>query len=90
MTWLIEICLEGQLLIKYCLIKHLILLKKGKDDCYQGCHASVVYDFLDKNLAGSGVKNENILNEKLAKELHTPIMRKFNKSNVGLSLKDNL
>ena len=50
----------------------------------------MVYNFLDKNLAGSGVKNENILNEKLAKELHTPIMRKFKKSNVGLSLKDNL
>ena len=71
MTWLMEILkvyLEEQLLIKYCVVKHLILLKNPKYDGYQRGIASMVYKCLDKKTsatrankyAGSSIKNENI------------------------------
>ena len=39
----------------------------------------MVYKFFDKKTSGSGIKNENISNKRLAEELHKPIIRKFNK-----------
>ena len=39
----------------------------------------MVYKFFDKNPSGSGIKNENISNKELAKELNKPIIRKFKK-----------
>ena len=39
----------------------------------------MVYKFFDKKTSGSGIKNENISNKELAKELHKQIIRKFNK-----------
>ena len=42
----------------------------------------------DKSAAGSGVKD--IRNEKLAKEIHKTIIRKFKKRQVYSSFKDNI
>ena len=50
------------------------IAKNSKYDGYQRGLASVVYKFFDKTSAGSGVNmNEN--NERLAEELHKPIIR---------------
>ena len=50
------------------------IAKNPKYDGYQRELASVVYNFFDKTSAGSGVNmNEN--NERLAEELHKPIIR---------------
>ena len=114
MAWLMEILkiwLEEQLLIKYCIIKHLILLqmrnmfyiKNPKYDVYQQVLASMVYKYFDKKTSGdaatlawseilgswatrniSTVKNENMSNNKLAAELHKPIVRKFKKKKSTL------
>ena len=54
------------------------IAKNPKYDGYQRGLASMVYKFFDKNSAGRGV-NTNVNNEKLAKELHKPIIRKFKK-----------
>ena len=43
----------------------------------------------DKSASGSSIKNENISNQELAKELHKPI-RKFQKRKVQSSLIDNI
>ena len=40
------------------------------------------YKFFDKKTFGSGIKNENISNKELTKELHKPIIIKFNKREV--------
>ena len=39
----------------------------------------MVYKFFDKRTSGSGIKNENMLHQALAEELHTPIIRKCEK-----------
>ena len=36
----------------------------------------------DKSASGSGIKNENISNQKLVEELHKPIIKKFKKRKV--------
>ena len=84
MTWLIEILLEEKYLMKYCVIKHLILLKIP-NMIYIWKLVSMVYKCFDKKSAlstdqsasGSGIKNENISNEELTEELHKPITRKL-------------
>ena len=58
--------------------------KNPKYDGYQRGLASMVYKFFDQKTSGSGIKNDHILNKELAKELHKPIIRKFNKKNVHL------
>ena len=52
--------------------------KHPKYDGYQRGLASMVYKFFDKISAGSGV-NTHTNNEKLAKELHKPIVKKSKK-----------
>ena len=52
-------------------------------------------DFIDLNrrnrtFSGSGIKNENILNKKLAEELHKAIIGKFNKRKVHSPFIDNI
>ena len=47
---------------------------------YQRGLASMVYKFLDKKSAGSGIINEP--SYQLANELHKPIIRKFKKRKV--------
>ena len=43
-----------------------------------------------KKTSGSGIKNENILNKELAKELHKPIIKKFKKRKVQSPFRDNI
>ena len=49
--------------------------KNLKSDGYQRGPASMVEIFFGKNTSGGGVKNENLLNMELTKELHKPIIR---------------
>ena len=65
------------LLIKYYVIKHLILLNIRNG--HQRGFASMIYKFFDKKTSGSAIKNENISNKELAKELYKPIIKEFNK-----------
>ena len=48
------------------------------------------YKFFDKKTSGSGIKNENISNKELAKELYKPIIRKFKKRKVHSSFMENI
>ena len=82
--------IEEHLLIKYYVIKHLILLKIQKYDGYQHGLALIVYKFFDKKISGSSIKNENISNKELAEELHKPIIRKFNERKVHSPFLSNI
>ena len=53
------------------------IAKDTRHDGYQRGLASMVYKFFDKKTTGSGANNEIKQNEKLAEELHKPIIRKF-------------
>ena len=54
----------------------------------------MVYKFFDKKSKGSGVKHVNtkliLQNQQLAKELHKPIIRKFEKRKVYSAFNDNI
>ena len=50
----------------------------------------MVYKFFGKKSSGSSVKNKNSSNKELAKELHKPIIRKFNKRKVQSPFIDNI
>ena len=52
--------------------------------CFNGIH------FFYKKTSGSSIKNENIFNKELAKELHKPVIRKFNKRKVHSPFIDNI
>ena len=56
------------------------IAKNPKYDGYQRGLASMVYKFFDKKTVGSGI-DMNANNEKVAEELHKPIIRKFKKKN---------
>ena len=60
-------------------LKAVNIAKYKKYDGYQEDLPSVVYKFFDKKSSGSGIKNEYISNQELAKELYIPIIRKFKK-----------
>ena len=47
----------------------------------------MVYKFFDKKSAGSG---KSMLYQRLADELHKPVIRKFERSRVHSSFKDNI
>ena len=66
------------------------IAKDQKHDGYQRALALIVYKFLDKKSSGGGIKNENISNKELRKELHKPIIRKINKLKVHLPFIDNI
>ena len=70
------------------------IAKDKKYDGYQRGLASMVYKFFDKKIAGSGVKHVNTKlapqNERLAEELHKPIIRKSEKRKVHAAFKDNI
>ena len=53
------------------------IAKNSKYDRYQRGLASMVYKCFDKESLGRGVNIEGKPNEKLAEELHKPIIRKF-------------
>ena len=65
------------------------IAKDPKYDGYQRGLASMVYKFFDKISEGSGVKLIH-QNEKLANELHKPIIRKFEKRRIYSTFKDNI
>ena len=54
------------------------IAKDSKYGGYKKGLASMVYKFFDKKTAGSGIKSMQ-QNEKLAEELHKPIIRKLKK-----------
>ena len=66
------------------------ITKNTKYDGNQRDHASMVYKFFDINTSGSGIKNENICNNKIAEELHKRIIRKINKRKVQSLFMDNI
>ena len=51
---------------------------------------SMVYNFFDKRTSGSSIKNENISDKESSRELHKPIIRKFNKRKVHSPFIDNI
>ena len=50
----------------------------------------MVYKFFGKKRSGSAIKNEDISNKELRKELPKPIIRNFNKIRVHPSFIDNI
>ena len=50
----------------------------------------LIYKFFDKKTFGRGIKNENISNKELTKELHKPIIKKFDKIKVHWPFIDNI
>ena len=70
------------------------IAKDPKNDGYQRELASMVYKFFDKKSKGSGVKHVNTKltpqNQRLAKELHKPSIKKFEKRKVHAAFKDNI
>ena len=67
------------------------IAKNPKSDKYQRGLFSFVYTFFDKKASGSGIKNENISNKEIfTKELHKPIIRKYDKRKVRLSFIGNI
>ena len=65
------------------------IAKDPKHDGYQRGLASMVYKFFDSKVSGSGAKF-TLQNEQLAEELHKPIIRKFEKTKVYSTFKDNI
>ena len=65
-----------------------------KYDEYQRGLASMVYKFFDKKSAGSDAKHVNTKltpqNQQLAKKLHKPIIKKFEKRKIHAAFKDNI
>ena len=70
------------------------IAKDPKYDGYQRGLASMVYKFFDKKSKGSGAKHVNTKlipqNQRLAEELHKPIIKRFKKRNVDSEFKDNI
>ena len=87
---ILKISSEEQLLIKYCLIKHLILLKIRNMMNINVDLLQWSINFLIKETLGGTVETENISNKELAKELHKSIIRKFQKRKVHSYFKDNI
>ena len=69
------------------------IAKDPKYDGYQRRLASMVYKIFDKKSTGSGAKQVNTKltpqNQKLAEELHKPIIRKFVKRKVHGEFKEH-
>ena len=65
------------------------IAKDPKYDGYQRGLASMVHNFFDSKVSGSGAKLTH-QNEQLAEELHKPIIRKFEKRKVYSTFKDNI
>ena len=66
------------------------IAKNPKYDGYARGLASMVYKFLDKLSKGSGVHLPLEINEQLANELQTPIIRNLKKKTACSRFKDNI
>ena len=82
--------LAEQLLIKYCVIRHLILLKIRNMDISVDLLQWSINFLTKKKTFGSGIENENISSKELTEELHKPIIRKFKKRKVHSSFISNV
>ena len=87
---ILKIYLEEQLLNKLLHDKTFNIDKNPRYDGYQRGLASMVYKFFDKKTEDSAVKNEMMQNNKLAEELHKPVIRKLGKRKVHSSFVDNI
>ena len=72
------------------MIKHLILLKIQNMIDIKKVFLQWSINFLIKKTSGSSVINENISNKALVKELHKPIIRKFNKRKLNSTFIDDI
>ena len=77
-------------MIKYYVIKHLILLKIQNCDEYQRDLASLIYKLFVKKSSGSSVKSETMPNQQLSEELHQLIIIKVVKRKLCSSFKDSI
>ena len=82
------------------------IAKNSKYDEYQRGLPSMVYKFFDKKTSATrarsktlaaqnkfvdtGIKNENMSDQQLTKELHKPIIKKFKKRKVNSPFIDNV
>ena len=87
---ILKICQEEQLLIKYYLIKHLILLKIQIIRVIKEVLLQWFINFLIKSLYVLLLKARLFQTSILAEELHQIINRKFEKRKVYLSFIDNI
>ena len=71
-------------------LKGIEVASNPKYNGYRRGLASMVYKFFDKKSKRSGIKNEIKKNQQLANELHKPITRKFKKTKLYPSFKDNI
>ena len=86
MAWILEILkiyLEEWQMIKYYVIKYLILLK-----IQNMMDGNVI--FSDKKASGGAAENEIISNQELVEELNKPIIRKFKKRKARSFFKENI
>ena len=75
---------------KFLKYKAFAIASNPKYDGHQRGLASMVYKFFDKKSKRAAIKNGIKENQKLANELHKPIVRKFRKRKVYSSYKDNI
>ena len=66
------------------------IAKNQKYDEQERGLASMVYKHFDKKPSGGALKKEIMSHQKLAEQLHTPIIRKFKKWKVQSSFIDNI
>ena len=88
-TWLMEILmiqLEEQLLLKYCVIKHLILLKIQNEMDIKEVLLQWLINFLIKKTSDLLTMSD----QQLAEELNKSIIRKFKKRKVQSPFVDNI
>ena len=65
------------------------IAKNPKYYGYEGDVTTMVYKFFDKRFSVGAIENEFTSNQKLAEELHRPIIRKFEKQKVYPSFREN-
>ena len=70
--------------------KAINIAKNPKYDGYQRRLASMACNVFDKKISGNGIKDKNMLNKELARELHKPIIRKCEKRKLQSPFIDNI
>ena len=91
---IVRICPEEHLLIKYYVVKHLILLKIQNRmditvDLLQWFKKFLIKRLL-ANTSNGAIESKNISNLQLAKDLHKQIIRKLGKWKINSSFIDNI
>ena len=65
-------------------------MEKHDNDVSERRLSSMVYQIFDKMSSGSTLKSEIMLDQKLAVQLHNPVIWKFKKQNLYSSIKGNI